>query len=153
MFKNKIKDRQTDWPRDRRWSEKLIWNFSSGELKLTRIYFLSVFTCIVYTQFTHVYSRQSCITYMYLLRKIKWLIILFLSFSSAVRQTATSCSDIHEDGCRDLLSTDPNICDTTCAKTLCPVTCGGCSKSHRKYFCTNYHVYRKWKDSIYYTDR
>ncbi|XP_011440302.3 uncharacterized protein [Magallana gigas] len=48
----------------------------------------------------------------------------------AVRQTATSCSDIHEDGCRDLLSTDPNICDTTCAKTLCPVTCGSCKQCY-----------------------
>lgn len=55
MFKNKIKDRQTDWPRDRRWSEKLIWNFSSGELKL---YLYSIYT---------IYSRllTSIVYYLY----------------------------------------------------------------------------------------
>eukprot|EP00105_Crassostrea_gigas_P021237 XP_011440304.1 PREDICTED: uncharacterized protein LOC105337322 [Crassostrea gigas] len=47
-----------------------------------------------------------------------------------VRQTAASCTDINEDACRDLLSSDANICNTTCAKTLCPVTCGACKQCY-----------------------
>ncbi|XP_052711606.1 uncharacterized protein LOC128185935 [Crassostrea angulata] len=47
-----------------------------------------------------------------------------------VRQTAASCTDIHDDACRDLLSSDASICDTACAKSLCPLTCGACKQCY-----------------------
>ncbi|XP_052710803.1 uncharacterized protein LOC128185179, partial [Crassostrea angulata] len=50
--------------------------------------------------------------------------------NKVVRKTAASCTDIHEDACRDLLSSDANMCNTTCAKTICPVTCGVCKQCY-----------------------
>lgn len=123
------------------------WAKTNQDLLPFCVYLYSIYT---------IYSRllTSIVYYLY----VSISIVLRLNdwssfFYRFLQQWGRLLPPVHEDGCRDLLSTDPNICDTTCAKTLCPVTCGGCSKSHRKYFCTNYHVYRKWKDSIYYTDR
>ena len=51
-----------------------------------------------------------------------------LPFTSGKRDIDQSCRDIHASACKDLVAANSSVCQNACGKSLCPFSCGTCSK-------------------------
>ena len=55
-----------------------------------------------------------------------WLKVL--PYISGKRDIDEACRDIHASACKDLVAANSSVCQNACGKSLCPFSCGTCSK-------------------------